>query len=225
VKKTRVLVVVVLAVVIVLKGQLVFAQEKRFAVGVRAAYNSYEGGDIELFLPSHADYDIALGISAGVTYFFSKSFSLELDVGRQETTMKVEEFDVFFGLDTVSDYGELTQIPVLLTGRYHFAPSDKTTVYVGLGIGYYIHDMKNADGDGDFFDGAPPGVNAFADDGFGYHVNTGMECFLSPSVALNIDLKYVMLDVDIGFKGAGYDVKDNTSLNAFVTGFGIKYYF
>lgn len=49
--------------------------------------------------------------------------------------------------------------------------------------------------------------------------------FLSQSVALNIDLKYVMLDVDMGFKGAGYDVKDSTSLNAFVTGVGVKYYF
>lgn len=122
-------------------------------------------------------------------------------------------------------YGELTQIPVLLTWRYHFAPNDKTGVYVGLGIGCYMHDMKNADGNGDYFYGAPAGVHSFADDALGYHVNAGMECFLSESVAMNIDLKYEMLDVDMGFKGAGYDVKDSTSLNAFVTGIGVKYYF
>lgn len=178
-KKAQALVVVVLAVVVVLMGQLAFAQEKRFAIGVRAAYNSYDGGDIELFLPSEADYDFAIGISAGVTYFLSKSISLELDVGRQETTMKVEETDVFFGFNAAYDYGELTQIPVLLTGRYHFTPSDKTTLYAGLGIGYYIHDIKKDDTRGGFFNGAPPGVEAFADDGFGYHVNTGIECFLS----------------------------------------------
>lgn len=218
-KRTHVWLGVVVAVAIVLTGQLGFAQEKRFAVGVRAVYNSYHGGDIDLFLDSDADYEYALGFSADVTYFFSKSFSLELGVGRQETTMKV--VDLIMG----GDYGELTQMPVLLTGRYHFAPSDKTTIYTGFGIGYYFHDMTRADGNGDYFDGAPPGVKAFADDAFGYHVNAGMECFLSEHVALNVDLKYVMLDVDIGFNGAGFDVKDSTSLNAFVTGVGVKYYF
>lgn len=52
-----------------------------------------------------------------------------------------------------------------------------------------------------------------------------MEYFLSDHFALNIDLKYIVLDVDIGFKGAGYDMKDSTSLNAFRTGLGVKYYF
>lgn len=170
-KKIRVLVVVVLAVAIVLTGQQGFAQEKRVAVGVRAAYNSYEGGDIQLFWPSDTDYDNAIGLSADITYFFSESFSCELGLGYQKTDMEVAD------IIGAGGYGELTQIPVLLTGRYHFAPSDKTTIYVGLGIGYYIHDMKNADGIGDYFDGAPPGVNAFADDAFGYHVNAGMECF------------------------------------------------
>lgn len=88
-----------------------------------------------------------------------------------------------------------------------------------------MHDMKNADGNGDYFYGAPAGVSAFADDVLGYHVNAGMECFLSESVAMNIDLKFEMLDVDMGFKGAGYDVKDSTSLNVFVTAIGVKYYF
>lgn len=77
--------------------------------------------------------------------------------------------------------------------------------------------MTRADDIGDYFDGAPPGVKAFADDAVGYHVNAGIECFLSEHVALNMDLKYVMLDADIGFNGAGYDMKDSIENRKLVT--------
>lgn len=144
-KKRPVIVVMVLTVAIVLMGQLGFAQEKKFAVGMRVSNHSYQGGDIELFTDMDTDYEDAVGLSVNGTYFFGKSFSLELGVGRQETTMK------FSAGSNDGDYGELSQTLVLLTGRYHFTPSDKITIYAGLGIGYYLNDMENSDSPGDFF--------------------------------------------------------------------------
>jgi outer membrane protein W len=214
-KRLPLWIVVVLSLTIVLTGQLSFAQEKKIAIGWRTSYNMYQESDDFLNSSYDEEFDDALGISADVTYFFCKTFALELSLGYLKTDMNLD----FSGWD--SSFGELTQIPLLLTGQYHFTAGEKVRLYAGLGIGYYLNDMD----EGDFFFGAPSGVEAFADDALGYHVAAGMEYFLAENVALNLGLKYVWLDVDIGFDGAGYDEKESTSLNAFVTGVGVKYYF
>ena len=180
----------------------------------------YQDDEVELFSTNFdTSYDNSLGVSFDFSYFFVKSFSLEFSLGYTQTDMEVG-----YRGDTEA-YGTLTQIPILLTARYHFVFNDKVVPYIGAGIGYYLNDMDNADGNGDFFDGAPSGVESFADDAFGYHINAGVEFFIIDRLALNIDLKYVLMSTDIGFEGAGYDESSDSKVDVFSTGVGIKYYF
>jgi outer membrane protein W len=220
-KMKKLLGIVVLSFVMVLVSQSSFAQEaKKFAFGARVSYNIFQDDEIELFNTNiDTEYDSSVSISADFTYLFNESFSLELSLGYLKTDMTVSRFGDKLG------YGELTQIPILLTGRYHFSVNDKVMPYIGLGVGYYLNDMEDADGNGDFFDDAPSGVNSFADDAFGFHLAGGVEYFVTDNVALNLDLKYVLLSTTIGFDGAGYDENDSTTLNSFVFGIGAKYYF
>jgi outer membrane protein len=206
---------------LVFVGQPCFAQEPgAMAVGLRVSYVMIQDDSVELFSTDFdTSYDGAAAFSADFTYFINKSFSLEASIGYLKTDMDVEA-----GGDK-EGYGTLTQIPILLTARYHIAVNEKVSPYVGVGIGYYYNDMDNADGSGDFFQGAPSGVEAFADNAFGFHLNAGAEFFINKNLALNVDLKYLLSSTDIGFDGAGYDESDSSRLNAFTFGVGIKYYF
>ena len=63
------------------------------------------------------------------------------------------------------------------------------------------------------------------DHGFGFHINTGIEFFIFDHFALNLDVKYIWLEVDIGFEGAGFYSRDSTRLDSLVVGAGLKFYF
>jgi len=164
-------------------------------------------------------FDDAVLLEMNFTYFFYRYFSLELSAGYTQTDMDVS----FLGFE--GRYGELEQIPILLTGRFHWPVDERFSLYAGGGAGYYLHDIDRADGPGEFFNGSPAGVEAFVDDGFGFHVNAGIEFFIFDHFALNLDVKYIWLQVDIGFEGAGLYSKDSTNLDALVIGTGLKFYF
>ena len=85
------LIVVVVSIAMVLTGQLSFAQEtKKFAMGVRAAYNIYQDDEINFGGDFDTEYDAAVALSVDFTYFFHHAFSLELSVGHLTTDMDVK---------------------------------------------------------------------------------------------------------------------------------------
>jgi len=69
-------------------------------------------------------------------------------------------------------------------------------------------------------------MNLSADDSFGFHAAGGVEWFLTPSWALNFDLKYIINKADfiLTVPGLSPDAAE-FDLNAFVGGIGVKYYF
>jgi outer membrane protein W len=213
--------IIILAVAMVMAGGSAYAQTaKQFALGVQASFHSFQDDEITLFYNrGDTEYDAATAFSINWTCFLTPEFSLEVSLGQLSTDMSVNVIGVKEG------YGELTQMPLLLTGRYHFSIDEKLVPYVGMGIGYYMHDMETAVGSSDYFYGAPSGVEAFADDAWGYHITAGIEYFVSDNVTFGLDLKYVFLSTDIGFDGAGYDERDSTNLDCLVTSVGVKFYF
>jgi outer membrane protein len=181
----------------------------RFGIGVRVGYGDYSdddqtfsGGKVEL------ESDGAFMYGVNLTYFLHEYFSLELGVDYSETDVYLNYSSGMSG-----KAGELEQIPVLLTGRMHFSTNHKVTPYLGVGIGYYFNDFDN--------DSGSPNIDI--DDSFGFHVNGGLEVFITDDAAINLDMKYVWeeVDVDNNFPGSDEEFKRNQ----FVAGVGLKYYF
>ena len=107
--------------------------DNRFGLGLRLSYLSPDGATID-----DVTYDPGgtYLVDGNFTYFFVKSFSLEFLVGYTKTDADAE----FSGLSV--DFGELKQIPLLLTGQYHFWFNPNSNIYLGGGVGYYLNDFS-----------------------------------------------------------------------------------
>jgi outer membrane protein W len=220
----RYLFVAFVMVALVLFTKPVFARDAgEFGVGMRLSHYFIQDDSFTAaaFVTVEIDskFDDSELFELNLTYFLCKFFSLELSAGYIQTDLDAS----FMGFE--GRYGEIEQFPILLTGCFHWPVNEWFRPYAGGGVGYYLNDIERADGPGEFFNGSPAGVTAFVDDGFGFHVDAGIELFISDHFALSLDVKYTWLRVDIGFEGAGLDSKESTSLNAVVVGAGLKYYF
>jgi outer membrane protein len=220
----RYLLAVCVTVVLLLSARPGFARDAgEFGFGVRVSHYGIEDDNFSAvaFMPVDVDstFDDAVLFEMNLTYFFCRYFSLELSVGITEADMDAS----FLWFD--GRYGEIEQLPILLTGRFHWPVNEWLSPYAGGGVGYYLNDIKRADGPGEFFNGSPVGVAAVVDNGFGFHVNAGIEFFIFDHFALNLDVKYIWLQVDIGFEGSGFFSRDSTRMDALVAGAGLKFYF
>ena len=91
-------------------------------------------------------------------------------------------------------FGDMTQIPIMLTARVHLPLNDSMTPYLGGGVGYYSNDFDLAIILTDFITFEP-------ESSFGYHVNGGVEFFVSERVAFQLDFKYVWNTPEFKFSG------------------------
>lgn len=161
--------------------------------------------------------DAAPLFEGNLTMFPINWFSLEFSAGYTKTDINNDDFGVSL------DFAEFKQIPLLLTGRFHWwNRSENFTLYGGGGIGYYINDAEISD----LFSTAVPGTKLSADDSFGFHLAGGLEWFIASNWALNLDLKYTINKADFTLTVPGF-APDSAEfdLNAFIGGVGIKYYF
>ena len=213
--KKKVVVVFFVVALLLFLGQVSFAQEAgKLGIGARVSYVNYSGDDLNELDDAgqriNIDFDEVAMYGLNVTYFFNKYFSAELSVDYTETDVDVS--GTWHGVAQTFNVGEITQIPVLLTGRLHIPINNIVSPYVGAGVGYYFND----------YDAKDATDKSTADDSFGFHVNAGVEFFFAKNYAINLDLKYVWNDVDFTCPG---EPTDEISMDAFVAGIGFKYYF
>ena len=185
----------------------------RFGLGFRASYLTPESDTVE---DIKYDPDSTYLIEGNLTYFFLKSFSLEFLAGYTKPDVNAE----FSGLSV--DFGELRQIPILLTGQYHYWFNQKSNVYLGGGVGYYLNDFSLSS----TVTSVDPTLDIEADNSIGYHLNAGFETFVANNTTINFDLKYIFNEVDFTEKEPGFpDDTSTVGLDSFVIGVGVKYYF
>jgi len=221
------LLAILATVVLLLSPQPVFAQDTgKFGFGVRVSYYGIQDDHFSYFttfasaVDVESEFDEAVLIEFDLTYFFCRYFSLELSAGYVKTDMDYSESG------SEGMYGELEQVPILLTARIHWPINEWFSPYIGGGAGYYINGIDKAEeGPADFFSGAPPAVEALVDEVFGFHAAAGIEFFINDHFALNLDVKYIWQETNIGFDGAGFDSSDSSHLDALTAGVGLKYYF
>lgn len=183
-----------------------------FVVGARfsllqIADDSLDGRDL--------DFDPTTSFGLNLSYYLTNMLSVELDVGYDETDMN-RSFPHYS--ETIAD---IKQFPILLTGRVHFPFFSPMVVpYAGIGVGYYIND-----GDIETRRLFAPGTNLDVDNSFGFHVNGGVDFWLTPQYGVAVDLKYVWTQPDVELTGPFGSIKDSVNLDALQAGVCFKFRF
>lgn len=209
-------IVLLIVAILLFFSNVSFAQEieNKWGIGARVSYYAPNDTMIEGI---NFNPDTTALFDGNLTYFFNKLFSLEFGVGYTKPDVDAE------ALGFSQKFGELEQIPITLTGRVHYwFQNSATTLYVGGGVGYYLNDFKLSSA----FTTLSPGLRLDADDSFGFHINGGVEFFITDNVALGGDLKYIWNDSDFTAFEPGFPPETvNIDLDAFSAGISIKYFF
>jgi outer membrane protein W len=216
--KKRVVLIMFATVVFVFTAQIGSAEElvKRFALGARAGFYKLSKDDMP---QGEIKSNGTLYGEANLTYFLVDYFSLEFSGGYAKPDLDL----TLSSTGSVVQYGELEQIPFLLTARFHWwSDIPKVGLYAGGGFGYFINDFTVSS----TLQNLNPGVAVDVDNSFGALVAVGVEYFITPKWALSLDVKYVYNPVDFfqtepGVSPSAFDL----NLNAFLAGAGIKYFF
>ena len=201
-----------LALILVV-GQSIYAQERGMAgVGVRFSYLNFEddsaGG-------ANIDFDDAFAVGINGTYYFCPWFSVEAGLDYIETEMDLQN------PAGSGNLGDLEQMPLLLTGRFHWPLNGWTSPYLALGIGYYFNDISTNSA----FLASQGIISVDVDDSFGYHIGAGIEWFLNPNLAFNIDFKYIWNEIDFDTVDAVGPETVEVDADGFVAGISLKYFF
>jgi outer membrane protein len=187
--------------------------DKDFGIGARISFTSPDDDTVQGI---KFDPDESIFFEGMVQYLVNNWFSTELSIGYTKTDVDA----VALGIPL--DFGELEQIPILLTGRLHYwFPNSRTTLYGGAGVGLYINDFELSG----LFKSAIPGADVDADNSFGFHLNAGVEFFVTDNIALDLDLKYIWNKADFDFRDPTGSETEEIDLNAFVVGVSFKYFF
>jgi outer membrane protein len=213
----RIAIVLCLVILLLFSSNFGFAQPPdKWGIGGRISYYAPDEFTAE---GDTWDPDAGVLLEGNITYFVNNWFSLELGAGYTKSDVDVKDGETGLSID----FGELEQIPILLTGRLHYWFSNsKITLYAGGGVGYYINDFELSG----LLQAAFPGSTLDADNSFGFHVNGGVAFFVTDNVALDLDLKYVWNEADFTQTDPG-DPPETAEfdLDAIVVGFSIKYFF
>lgn len=142
-----------------------------------------------------------------VTYFFTQNIAAELIAATSEHKIEAGTFDV----------GDAWILPPTLTLQYHFMPDNKFSPYVGAGLNYSMF----------YGEDAGTGFNDLdVDGGVGYAVQAGFDYWLNENWGVNVDAKYINLNVDVDVKlGATHLDADDVDLDPFIIGAGVSYRF
>jgi outer membrane protein len=214
-KKIVVLVFVVAALVLVF-GQVGFAQDMKgkFGIGARVGYVNYAGDDYDVSGSNiDVDFDNAAMYGGNLVYYLHNYFSLELSADYVKTDTELKGVD-----SSPTNIGELKQIPIILNGRFHFSTNQKISPYLSAGIGYYLNDFD--------LSGASADDEIDPDDSFGFNLGGGIQFLLNEHFAIDLDLKYIWNKADFELKAPGDPTEEvSIDLDNFYAGIGLKYYF
>lgn len=151
------------------------------------------------------DVDHAYTPEVDVTYFFTKNIAAELIAATSEHKISAGG----------SKLGDAWILPPTLTLQYHFQPDEKFSPYVGAGLNYSMFYGE---------DEATPFTKLDVDGGVGYAVQAGFDYWLNDNWGVNMDVKYIDLDVDVRVNHAALSA-DDVDLDPFIVGVGTSYRF
>ncbi len=209
----------------------------KLGIGGRVLYYfPTEEGEIEDEVAfGEIEDDVAFGVN--LTYIIIPNLSVELDWNYFKADVEDGDADI--------EVGELTTMPLMLIGQFRILTEGRVIPYVGAGVAYLFNEFDNS---GEYEEvveevveelleeefGVPFDIDADADidvdDSWGFLLNAGVDFFLTDTLALNLDTKYLFSEAsaeeEVEVEGVSiYDEIDDVDLSSFIIGAGIKYYF
>ncbi|MBL8641416.1 MAG: OmpW family protein [Alphaproteobacteria bacterium] len=140
-----------------------------------------------------------------LTYFFTKNISAELIAATAKHTVSADAAKV----------GDTWILPPTLTVQYHFTPDNQFSPYVGAGLNYSWFYGE---------DSASPFTKMGVDGGLGYAVQAGFDYWINKNWGVNLDVKYIDLNVDVSVNNGALHAYD-VDLNPVIVGAGVSYRF
>jgi outer membrane protein len=140
-----------------------------------------------------------------LTYFFTKNIAAELIAATAKHSVSAG----------TSKVGDTWILPPTLTVQYHFTPDSDFSPYIGAGLNYswfYGEDTTASY------------TKMGVDGGVGYAVQAGFDYWLGDNWGVNLDVKYIDLNVDVSVNNGALHAYD-VDLNPVVVGAGVSYRF
>lgn len=181
--------------------------KERFQLRARAIGVLADGSGHETVTGLKTDVDNAYVPEVDITYFITDNIAAELIAATAEHRISAG----------TNNIGNAWILPPTLTLQYHFTPDQKFSPYIGAGLNYSLFYGED-DGAG-FSD-------LDVDGGLGYAVQAGFDYWLDDNWGLNLDVKYIDLDVDVDVNLGGTALSANdVGLNPWIVGAGVSYKF
>jgi outer membrane protein len=179
----------------------------RFQIRARAIGVFADGDGHENVTGLKTDVGNAVTPEVDISYFFTDNIAAELIAATAQHEVSAGS----------NDLGETWILPPTLTLQYHFTSDKKFSPYLGAGINYsYFY----GEDDGAGFD------DLEVEGGFGYALQAGFDYWVNDHWGLNVDAKYIDLEVDVDINSSGTALSaDDVDLNPWVIGAGVSYRF
>lgn len=184
---------------------------KTMGLGLEAGY----------VMPSEDNFGKTPAFGLSFFYSLSKQFRVELksyfspiDVGNDPEGLSA---------------GTLNVIPLQLSLQYRLRISRRFIPYVGAGVGYYLNNFSVENNDQ--WQNLGFDLNEEVDSVFGYHFGAGIDFFIKPNMAVNIDVRYCIASFDGSYtiteevSGISHGGNIEGDLNHLSLGAGIKFLF
>ncbi|MFC2141028.1 OmpW family protein [Acidobacteriota bacterium] len=187
------------------------SQGKTMGLGLEAGY----------VMPSEDNLGNAPAFGLSFFYSFSKQFRVELK-------------GCFFPTEAGNDpeglsAGTLNVIPLQLSLQYRLGTSGRFIPYVGAGVGYYLNNFSVEKSDQ--WQNLGFDISEEVDSVFGYHFGAGIDYFIKPNMAVNIDVRYSIASYDASYSiteevsGISHSGNIEGDINYLSLGAGIKFLF
>lgn len=204
-------------------------------VGVYAADNEV---GLSLSYSTVNDDGFDNGFGYGINYARAIMSNVAVEVGIDRKTFDITEMYM---------KGDVTTMPIRITGQYLFEPMGAIRPWLGGGIGYYLNEIDESafdeaaalgteDCDDLGFDCAFS-TNADLNNGLGFHLGGGADYLINDNFALTIGLEYRIISPDLEvslscsgtdcgeFEGDFLDIGGDIDLGGFDLKIGAKYMF
>jgi len=184
-------------------AQNALATEGPWLVRVRAAYMVNDNTNNPTLALGQIEVDDRLIPEFDISYFFTDNIALEL------VLTWPQKMDITVG---AAEIGSVDALPPSLLLQYHFMPNDTFRPYVGAGVNYTRFSSQ---------DFRVAGLSV-SNSSWGAALQAGFDYRIAPRWYLNVDAKYIWMDVET--KTYGYTL-NTVDINPWLLSVGVGYRF
>ena len=153
----------------------------------RMSYVSYSGD-------KHFEPKGRVMVSGSFTFFTHEMISLEFEAGYIGGRLELK-----YGVPSPVDIGDLRQVPLLFSLRWHAPVSSNMSSYFLGGVGYFIN---NFDQDPILGEAARhlygSGTRFYINNSTGLHIGIGVEYSIEPQSTINFEIRHIWTDPEMG---------------------------